>query len=105
MNVREHLLALNEELRRLKAEGRRSVSVTEESIAELRAAIAGGAVVDSHQADTVPAFPMSASMRRAEGSGIKPDLPEPAPVRATVAAAAASAPTMPTPPPIKLPEG
>ena len=58
LNVRNQLLALNEELRRLKAEGRRSVSVTEESIAELRAAIAGGAVVDTHTAETVPAFPV-----------------------------------------------
>ena len=65
VNVRDQLLALNEELRRLKAEGRRSVSVTEESIAGLRAAIAGGAVVDSHMADTVPAFPMHATKEEA----------------------------------------
>ena len=40
MNVREHLLALQDELRRLKAEGQRSVSVDEESLAALRAAVA-----------------------------------------------------------------
>ena len=40
MNTREQLLALNEELRRLKSEGRRSVSVSEESVAMLRAALA-----------------------------------------------------------------
>lgn len=40
MNTREQLLALNEELRRLKSEGRRSVSVSEESVAILRAALA-----------------------------------------------------------------
>ena len=115
MNVRDQLLALNEELRRLKAEGRRSVSVSEDSIAELRAAIAAGAVVDSHLADTVPAFPVSAPgrsgftpdpappMARAELSGIKPDLPASSSHRVAVATAA-SAPQMP-PPPIQLPEG
>ena len=94
VNVRDQLLALNEELRRLKAEGRRSVSVTEESIAELRAAIAGGAVVDSHTADTVPAFPLHAIREEA-----------PAPVRVAVAAPPPVAATLPGPPPIKLPEG
>ena len=102
MNVREQLLALNEELRRLKAEGRRSVSVTEESIAGLRAAIAGGAagaVVDSRQADTVPAFPLSVI------SGVREEEPVSAPVRVVGAAPKASVPTLPAPPPIKLPEG
>jgi len=120
VNVREQLLALNEELRRLKGEGKRSVSVTEASIAELRAAIAGGAVgeaVDSHLADTVPAFPLSAvsrsgftpdmppAMARAEMSGIKPDLQASPSVRVVVAAPKASASTMPAPPPIQLPAG
>lgn len=40
MNTREQLLALNEELRRLKAEGRRTVSVSEEALATLRASLA-----------------------------------------------------------------
>lgn len=40
MNTREQLQALNDELRRLKAEGRRTVNVTEETLAELRAALA-----------------------------------------------------------------
>lgn len=100
MNVRNQLLALNEELRRLKAEGRRSVSVTQESIAELRAAIAGGAgeeVVDSHAADTVPAFPLSVNR------GVRVE--EPVPVRVTVAAPKPAASTLPAPAPIKLPEG
>lgn len=39
MNVREHLLALEDELRRLKGEGNRSVVVSEASIAHLRAAV------------------------------------------------------------------
>lgn len=41
MDVREQLLALNDELRRLKAEGRRTVAVSEESIAMLRTVLAG----------------------------------------------------------------
>ncbi|MES1168495.1 MAG: hypothetical protein ABUL61_04930, partial [Oleiharenicola lentus] len=40
MNTREQLQALNEELCRLKSEGRRTVSVSEESVAMLRAALA-----------------------------------------------------------------
>ncbi len=97
MNVREQLLALNEELRRLKGEGKRSVSVTEESIAELRAAIAGGVAVDSHAADTVPAFPLSVV------SGVREE-EAPVPVRVAVAPKAIVS-TMPAPTPIKLPEG
>lgn len=99
VNVREQILALNEELRRLKAEGRRSVSVTEESIAGLRAAITGS------RTDFTPVMPITAA--RAEVSGLKPDLQEtsaPVPVRVAVTPKA-SAPTLPTPPPIKLPEG
>jgi uracil-DNA glycosylase len=40
VNTREQLLALNDELRRLKAEGRRNIAVSEESLAELRAVLA-----------------------------------------------------------------
>src|SRR5258707_1146771 len=40
MTTHEQLLALNEELRRLKADGRRTVSVSEESLATLRATLA-----------------------------------------------------------------
>lgn len=39
MNVREHLLCLTDELRRLKGEGSRTVVVNEESLAELRRAV------------------------------------------------------------------
>jgi len=39
VSTREHLLALNEELRRLKAGGQREVAVTDESLVRLRAAI------------------------------------------------------------------
>lgn len=96
MNVRDQLLALNEELRRLKAEGRRSVSVTDESIAELRAAI------DGSRSGFTPDIPTTVT--HAEVSGIKPDLLETStPARVSVAPKAASA--LPAPAPIVLPEG
>lgn len=40
MNTREQLLALNDELKRLKAEGRRTVAVSEEAVQALRDALA-----------------------------------------------------------------
>lgn len=40
VNTREQLLALNDELRRLKAEGRRTIAVSPESLAELRIVLA-----------------------------------------------------------------
>jgi uracil-DNA glycosylase family 4 len=40
VNTREQLQALTEELRRLKAEGRRTVNVTEDTLAELRVVLA-----------------------------------------------------------------
>ena len=39
MNVREHLLALTDELRRLKGEGSRQIPVTEQTLAQLRRAV------------------------------------------------------------------
>jgi DNA polymerase len=92
MNVRDQLLALNEELRRLKAEGRRSVSVTDESIAELRAAIAGGGA-ESPAAKDIPGH--------FSGPVIREDTPVPIRVSVTPKAAAA----LPAPAPIALPEG
>ena len=40
MPTRDQLLALNDELRRLKSGGQRAVAVTEESLAQLRGAVA-----------------------------------------------------------------
>jgi len=40
MSTRDQLLALNDELRRLKAGGQRAVSVSEEGLAQLREAVA-----------------------------------------------------------------
>ncbi len=92
MNVREHLLALNDELRRLKSEGRRNVSVTEESIAGLRAAIAGGPVETLAQEGVPGQIPVTVPREA------------PAPVR-VIAAPRAITPVLPATPPIKLPEG
>ncbi len=93
VNVRDQLLALNEELRRLKAEGRRNVSVTDESIAGLRAAITGGSTEVPVQEKIVPQFSVTPAREDA-----------PAPVRVPVSRKA-DIPTLPASPPIKLPEG
>ena len=108
MNTREQLLALNEELRRLKAEGRRTVSVSEEALATLRTSLAdepeeeAGRSGFATDAGYVPT--------RVEMSGVKPDLqqeirkyspatPAPAAVVAKPAAAPMPAATF------SLPEG
>ena len=99
MSTRENLLALNDELRRLKTGGQRTVAVTEESLEQLRAAVAdcrSGLVPDTSKATG-----------RAEVTGAVPGLPmahESVPVR--VAAPLKSAvPGLGEPPPIHLPEG
>jgi DNA polymerase len=97
--TREQLLALNDELRRLKAGGQRTVSVTEEALAQLRAAVADGGP------DITPDAPKA--VERAEISGLRPDLPTaPAPLTVRVPEPPkAAAPTLGEPPPIVLPEG
>jgi len=92
VNTREQLHALNEELRRLKAEGRRTVSVSEEALATLRASLAdepeeealGGGVPSPREA---PAF---VSAREPEPA-FTPRVAEPDPVPAKPAAPAAAA--------------
>ena len=89
MSTRDQLLALNDELRRLKAGGQRTVSVSEESLGQLRT------VVSAARAE-VP-VPISA-----------PPPPAPAPTFRAGARPAAPAPKAPglgEPPPIILPEG
>lgn len=76
MNTREQLLALNDELRRLKAEGRRTVNVSEESLEKLRAVLA----------DAPPEEPSLPSGQPAEGTAsvaaFTLPVPKPAPVAA-----------------------
>lgn len=124
MNVREHLLALEDELRRLKGEGNRSVVVTETSIARLRAAVQHaraeaaalgiGAATPHAPVATAPASPEGdapSSPRTAAAPAAVEEparafaLPEskPAPTRIVPAAVAAS--SLGTPPAITLPAG
>jgi len=83
--TREHLLALNDELRRLKAGGQRAVAVTDESLAQLREAVATTLAADE------PAAPAPLLFE-----------PKPAPVAKV---AAVRGPELPAPPAFALPEG
>ncbi len=96
MSTRDQLLALNDELRRLKAGGQRAVSVTEEGLVQLRQAVA-----DS-RSGFPPDIPAEKARDRAVESGVKPDRPMPAGPRPP---APVAAPAMPATPAIKLPAG
>lgn len=108
MNVREHLLALTDELRRLKGEGSRQVAVSDASLAHLRQAVAhaqrevaalGGASAPAGGEGA--AVPASASVQ-AEVRRYAPAIEEPV-VRS--APEVARAPALPPRPPIELPPG
>lgn len=92
MLTRDQLLALNDELRRLKAGGQRSVAVTAESLAQLREAV----TVSAHESTLAPASAAPASLgATAFSTGARPvpaSLPPSAPVPGEPAA-------------IQLPEG
>jgi uracil-DNA glycosylase family 4 len=90
MSTRDQLLALNDELRRLKAGGQRAVSVTEEGLAQLRESVAAARMETAAEVATITPAPF----RMAES-------PKPAPA----AAAPASTPAMPVAPAIQLPAG
>ena len=94
MPTREQLLAINDELRRLKAGGQRSVAVTEESLAMLRES------VDICRSGFMPDAPSASAIV----SGVKPDLQiiQPGAPRAPVAP---TAPALPATPMIELPVG
>lgn len=88
MIAREHLEALHEELRRLKAGGQRTVAVTDESLEQLRRAVAGAKTTEPSPAPEPPA---------AQGPAAESGR---APVRATAGA------TLPAEPPtVVLPSG
>jgi len=100
VNTREQLLALNEELRRLKAEGRRTVSVSEEALTTLRASLADEPEEEPAVAGD-PAMGRSGftpdeprGVARVEVSGLKPD-PQPAPAPKPAAPVAAATFTLP----------
>lgn len=90
MSTRDQLLALNDELRRLKAGGQRAVSVSEEGLAQLRESVAAARMETVAEVATITTAPF----RMAE---------TPRPAAATVAPA--SAPVMPVAPAIQLPGG
>lgn len=90
MSTRDQLLALNDELRRLKAGGQRAVSVTEEGMAQLRESVAAARTEAVAEVATITPAPFR--------------MPEsPKPVAAAVAPA--SAPAMPVAAAIELPAG
>jgi DNA polymerase len=91
MPTRDQLLALNGELRRLKAGGQRSVAVTDESLAQLREAVA----VSANESTGASAFAATASQTAAL-------LPAARPVSASPPS---SAPGLGEPAAIKLPGG
>lgn len=114
MNVREHLLCLTDELRRLKGEGGRTVVVNEESLVELRRAIevaraelgAGAAAQAPVAAAAIADAPVSsapaavAEPARNYAAAFTP--PPAAPSRVVPANAA---PSLGAPPPLNLPSG
>jgi uracil-DNA glycosylase family 4 len=91
LNTREQLLALNDELRRLKAEGRRTISVTEGSLDELRAALAGDPGEEAYVTPTVASAPAPMTSVRTFTAAV------PAPV--------AAKPALPPRADLVLPEG
>ncbi len=114
MNVREHLLCLTDELRRLKGEGSRTVTVNEESLAELRRAVevARAELAASSPVAAVAAAPIESD---APSSPTPAAVAEPtnsftaaafAPPRAPrVVPASPPASSLGTPPPLNLPSG
>jgi uracil-DNA glycosylase family 4 len=100
MPTRDQLLALNDELRRLKAGGQRAVSVTDEGLAMLRDAV-NAVQAEVGPAPTIRAVPVAA----APATAVPPatprfTLPEPPKVVAKPAG-----PPMPPAPVIELPAG
>jgi uracil-DNA glycosylase family 4 len=83
--TREQLLALNDELRRLKAGGQRAVAVSDASLAQLRGAVAAAPVADE------PVAPAALPIETRPGPAPK--------------VVAARGPDLPAPPAINLPEG
>lgn len=99
MPTRDQLLALNDELRRLKAGGQRAVAVTDESLAQLREAVAA-AVNEPAEAPAPVAMPAVAAVFPAPAH-LSPEA-KPAPA---AKAHPAGGPALPETPPINLPEG
>ena len=105
MNTREQLLALNDELKRLKAEGRRTVSVSAEAVQALRDALAdapteedfGGGVPSPRETQAVAVAgvadpgPSSVAFAKEEPASARPATP--------------AKPALPARPDVVLPDG
>lgn len=118
MNVREHLLCLTDELRRLKGEGSRTVVVNEESLVELRRAIEvaraelavgsspigaeAASAVAVEERSTAPGREIAAAEKEAPPAFALPSFPAPAAPRVVAATASTS---LGAPPPFTLPAG
>ena len=102
VNICEQLLALNDELRRLKSEGRRTVTISEDTLDELRQAVTAVTSV-AEESPIVLRTPVILAM---ENPISRPggEAAASSPVR-PVAIARASTSTLPPSPAINLPEG
>lgn len=114
MNVREHLLALNDELRRLRGEGSRQVAVSDEGLAQLRKAVeharAEVAALGGGPAPAAIAGRAAEPVRAGASEEIAPEMPPPAPpaVRATpirLAVTTSARANLPPAPGFELPAG
>ncbi len=116
MNVREQLLALNDELRRLKSEGRRSVTISEENLDDLRQAVAAVTTLDitepvarnaSVSAPLPVALPEPMARRELPTAVPTPSAPvtPPKPVGRAMAQVYLSTPLPPAPPVVNLQAG
>jgi DNA polymerase len=103
MPTREQLLALTDELRRLKAAGQRSVSVSEESLVLLRDSVAAAQVEAAPAVATAPAVAVATS--RVAISVAETSEPFKRYVPSVKPAAVPAGPAMPPPPEVRLPDG
>ncbi len=115
MNVREQLLALNDELRRLKSEGRRTVTISEDNLDQLRQAVADVTTIETaapisaemiSQPLVSAAAPTAMSPVEPTSSRVRQPAPSvvPVPVARTVVPVYTTAP-LPAPPVVTLPAG
>ena len=98
MSTRSQLLALNDELRRLKAGGQRAISVTDESLDQLRAMV-------RTESDEARAPVTSPAVAAEVAVAVTPRPSAPAPVVRAAAPVPGVAPIPTEPPAIDLPEG
>lgn len=106
MNVREHLLALTDELRRLKGEGGRTVVATDASVEQLRRAVASvrDELAQQSTGDRAPVAVVNAVEAEEAGAKTYSFAPQPQPTRAAPPPPTVAPITAPLPV-VALPEG